>query len=157
MRSAPWICGLLGLCLGGMPMLGAASSDPLAVYGWDRRLLLVFASSADDPRASAMRDQLERRRCAVAERDLTVAHLHRHGASRLGAEILSSQASTDLWRRLGPAPGEGFRVVLIGKDGGVKRQHHEVPDLQALFAHIDDMPMRRAELAELTSGRPGCP
>lgn len=39
------------------------------------------------------------------------------------------------------------KLVLIGKDGGVKDVSTEL-NLQALFALIDGMPMRRAEVKE---------
>ena len=40
----------------------------------------------------------------------------------------------------------GFRVVLIGKDGGEKLRVSDVPDLAAIYAVIDGMPMRGREV-----------
>jgi hypothetical protein len=37
-------------------------------------------------------------------------------------------------------------TVLIGKDGSVKARYNAAPSLDELFALIDGMPMRRAEL-----------
>ncbi|WP_339843467.1 DUF4174 domain-containing protein [uncultured Halopseudomonas sp.] len=39
------------------------------------------------------------------------------------------------------------QVILIGKDGGVKNRLDRV-DLQAIFANIDAMPMRRNEMRD---------
>lgn len=39
-----------------------------------------------------------------------------------------------------------FSVVLIGKDGGEKMRVDEVPDLQAIYAVVDGMPMRSREM-----------
>jgi hypothetical protein len=42
---------------------------------------------------------------------------------------------------------EDFRVLLIGKDGGEKLRFADVPDLQAIYAVIDGMPMRSREMS----------
>ncbi|WP_169726085.1 DUF4174 domain-containing protein [Aestuariibacter salexigens] len=42
---------------------------------------------------------------------------------------------------------EASAVVLIGKDGGVKKTDNSL-NLNVLFAVIDRMPMRRAEMAQ---------
>jgi len=41
----------------------------------------------------------------------------------------------------------GFAVVLIGKDGGQKLRVNDVPDLQAVYAMVDGMPMRGQEMS----------
>lgn len=40
-----------------------------------------------------------------------------------------------------------FRVRLVGKDGGVKLDRGVLVDVPTLFALIDAMPMRRAEMS----------
>ena len=42
---------------------------------------------------------------------------------------------------------KAFRVRLVGKDGGVKLDRGEPVDIPTLFALIDAMPMRRAEMS----------
>ncbi|MEO0341702.1 MAG: DUF4174 domain-containing protein, partial [Bacteroidota bacterium] len=41
---------------------------------------------------------------------------------------------------------DSFLFILIGKDGGVKLRSTSVVPLDDLFALIDGMPMRRAEI-----------
>ena len=41
-----------------------------------------------------------------------------------------------------------FRVVLIGKDGGVKLRQEEPISVADLFALIDSMPMRKQEMRQ---------
>ncbi|MCK0137145.1 DUF4174 domain-containing protein [Arenibacter sp. S6351L] len=41
---------------------------------------------------------------------------------------------------------EDFKVILIGLDGGIKLEKIEVLSTSELFATIDVMPMRRAEM-----------
>ena len=40
-----------------------------------------------------------------------------------------------------------FSALLIGKDGSEKLRVNEVPDLQAIYAVIDGMPMRSREMS----------
>lgn len=42
--------------------------------------------------------------------------------------------------------GSGFRVVLVGKDGGVKRDQREPIAAARLYGTIDAMPMRQDEM-----------
>ena len=43
-------------------------------------------------------------------------------------------------------PEESFRIVLIGKDGGVKLDQAKGISIQEVFDLIDTMPMRQAEI-----------
>ncbi len=42
----------------------------------------------------------------------------------------------------------GFTVILIGKDGTVKRRSNEVLDAWEFFDQIDTMPMRQREMSK---------
>jgi len=42
--------------------------------------------------------------------------------------------------------GRAFSVVLIGKDGGEKLRRDSFLSTRELFAFVDAMPMRRAEM-----------
>jgi hypothetical protein len=44
---------------------------------------------------------------------------------------------------------DGFEVILIGKDGGVKLRAKTPISIQELFSLIDAMPMRRQELRDM--------
>lgn len=41
---------------------------------------------------------------------------------------------------------QSFTVVLVGKDGGVKKQWTRLVTIKEIFALIDAMPMRRSEM-----------
>jgi len=41
---------------------------------------------------------------------------------------------------------EGFTVILVGKDGTEKRRETEPVSMASIFATIDAMPMRQAEM-----------
>ena len=42
----------------------------------------------------------------------------------------------------------GERILLVGKDGGVKLRSEEPVSIQRIFDLIDSMPMRRREMRE---------
>lgn len=88
---------------------------------------------ADDPAGAAYRAQLallRKARAGVEERDIIVFSDTDHGSS--GA----------LRARL---KVEGFTLVLIGKDGGVKLRADSPVAPEDLFRTIDRMPMRQRE------------
>lgn len=125
---------------------GTAAPDPLAHHRWQHRLLLVFAHDADRLRGLPILRQLAASRAGVAERHLRVYTILRDGPSRLGERELEAAAAAAIRRALGVA-GDFEGVVLVGKDGGVKRRAALDEDLATVFGLIDTMPMRRREMA----------
>ena len=68
------------------------------------------------------------------------------GDSTLDGEAIGADESRRLMGQY--AIGDNaFSVLLIGKDGGEKLRVDEVPDLQAIYAVVDGMPMRSREMA----------
>ena len=124
---------LIGL---GLAVLGAsaAAAGPLDGYRGRARVLVVSAPDAADGQLKAQRSALGSARSGVAERDLVV--LEAVGA---GAEARALREQLAL-------PADAFRAVLVGKDGGAKLSAVEPIAPQTLFATIDAMPMRRAEM-----------
>lgn len=123
----------LGLGLAAMAA-GAALAGPLDDYRDRARVLVLSAPEAGDAQLRAQRAALGSARTGAAERDLVVLE-----AIGSGAE------ARDLRDRLG-LPADSFRAVLIGKDGGAKLTAATPIAPHTLFAMIDAMPMRRAEM-----------
>lgn len=109
---------------------GAADLD---AYRWERRPVLVFAPSRSDPAYVEQRAMLEAAAAGLAERDVVVL------------SDTSATADGALRRALDP---QGFEVLLIGKDGGVKLRERRPVSAAALFGAIDAMPMRRREAGD---------
>ena len=91
--------------------------------------------------------QIAREKAELADRDLRIFHVGEIPKRSPGyATKLSETESSTLRARLGFS-GEKLQLVLIGKDGGVKRrQSGDQIGLESLFALIDTMPMRRQEM-----------
>lgn len=104
---------------------------------WQKRVLLLCAPSANDADLRRQQQLLGPVRAGLDSRDLLVREV-----------IITQLSSTDkqyLAQRLG-VTGSGFTVVLIGKDGGVKRRETQPTPPAVLFSTIDAMPMRRQEM-----------
>jgi hypothetical protein len=125
------------LLAGGATLIGIgatqAADDPLGAYRWTSRVLVISATDRADPRLVIQRRTAAAAKAGMAERDLVTIEL-------LGREA----AALRMRNRLG-LPQHGFRVLLIGKDGGAKLNRHEPISTQMLFDTIDAMPMRRQE------------
>jgi hypothetical protein len=103
----------------GAPAAGLALPD-LAAHRWRHRVLVI-----DTPGQAASDYRRQLAWLAAAKAGLQERDLH-----------LVTQAG---------APA--FRVRLVGKDGGVKLDQTAPVDGATLFALIDAMPMRRAEMS----------
>ncbi|MGY2049894.1 DUF4174 domain-containing protein [Methylobacterium sp. JK268] len=117
-----------------MLLTSPAAASPLDRYRWKARVL-VIAGRTDDPRVAAQRRVIEAEAAGARERDLVVVE-------GLGADAAAQALRTALG-----LPPEGFRAVLVGKDGGAKLTAREPIPAQDIFGTIDAMPMRRDEAA----------
>ena len=136
-------------CLVAMTQLGeitsmSAGEPALERYRWQNRALLVFAPDVDSTLYVRQQEMLLDVEAGLNERDVVVISVlgdvveveRRPDAAASAVELRDSH----------DVLSGDFRVVLIGKDGGVKLRQDE-PILAAdLFALIDSMPMRRQEM-----------
>ncbi len=126
-----------------MGIAGRAAATPpadLDVYRWKKRVVLVFAPTSVDPRLAAQRQAVKAIAGPADDRDLALVEVV---GARATPEGLGGRTPR---RRFHVAPG-AFRVLLIGKDGGVKLDDSAVLSAARLAATIDAMPMRREEMA----------
>ncbi|GGF79632.1 hypothetical protein GCM10007301_44610 [Azorhizobium oxalatiphilum] len=117
-----------GLSAGWAGVAAAASVDELR---WKARPLVLFASGPDDPK---LRDQLARlapETRGVNERDVVV---------------FTVVSPDDPLRTRLRVPRDGFRMILLGKDGHVAERWSTPQEPRAIFSLIDRMPMRQDEL-----------
>ncbi|TJZ93763.1 DUF4174 domain-containing protein [Paracoccus gahaiensis] len=105
----------------GLPV-AALQTDTLAQLRWQARPVVVLGEEGP------VADQIARMRAAsgaLAEREVTLL------TDGPGAEDLR--------------PAAGLRVLLIGKDGGIKLDRDGPVTPDEIIALIDSMPMRRRE------------
>jgi hypothetical protein len=131
---------------------GPAASYDLSEHQWRHRLLFLVAPDDDDPLLAAQQRIIEMRRDAVSDRDIRVFRLYREQGFVEDME-LPIRAVTSVREQLGVTP-EDRLLILIGKDGGVKRRTELDTDLRDVFLQIDAMPMRRDEMrAKIKTGK----
>jgi hypothetical protein len=123
----------------------AAVTEGLAVeglsqYRWKNRVLVLFGDKADRDVARQI-DFLKRKEADLADRDMVVLHVTKDRVIPVYGEAPAA-AADGLHSEL-KAPN-GFELVLIGKDGGVKLRSREPTTSAEIFDLIDRMPMRRA-------------
>lgn len=105
-------------------------TEALESYLWKNRLFLVFSPSSRNPLLLDQLEKLRAVRSGLVERDLLVlTDTEPEQAGDLRDELVI----------------EGFEVLLIGKDGGVKARSQAPVTSEELFTTIDAMPMRRRE------------
>jgi len=116
------------MAVGGcMAAVGAASAAAEGAH----RIVLVIGRPAD-PLIAEQTARLAQRRQALDDRDVRVV------------TVTPKEAARD-WPAAGQPASDRFRVLLIGKDGGVKLRRDRPVDPAELEALIDTMPMRRQE------------
>jgi hypothetical protein len=131
--------GRLGMTTLAAMMVGLGSSgshagDTLASQQWHSRVLLVIAGDAKDPKLVEQRTVFAAMASGARERDLKLVEAVGHGLE-----------AAALRQRFG-VTGDGFRALLIGKDGGDKLSSDEPLGADSLFPLIDAMPMRQQEM-----------
>ena len=134
------------LTTGAVLMPARAAAAELSDYLWQSRPLLVFAPTDNDPRLVETMRRIEASRCDFADRDMVLGRIIADGASTLDGQGVDTSQAQRLRSEFGVGAGS-FSVVLIGKDGGEKLRVNDVPELSAIYAVIDGMPMRGSEMS----------
>ena len=99
-------------------------------YLWKNRIILTFADDEDHPDLIKLKAEMKENECEILNRDLLYFHFSNDG--KTGNHISTNDQS--------------FRILLIGKDGGIKYESNRSVSLIQLFELIDSMPMRQDEM-----------
>ena len=94
------------------------------------RKLLIFGNAEAATLATQQLQLLQKDSAGVKERDI---------------EIIPVKQNSGLHKQY-TVSEKVFTVILVGKDGGEKHRTHKLLSPEALFAIIDAMPMRKAEM-----------
>ena len=99
-------------------------------YLWKNRIILTFAEDEDHPDLIKLKAEMKENNCEILNRDLLHFHFSNDG------KTVNHIATID----------QSFRILLIGKDGGIKYESNQYVSLIQLFELIDSMPMRQDEM-----------
>jgi hypothetical protein len=123
-------------------LLAAAPAPDLAAYRDHKRVVIVFAPDAVDPRLARQNAELDRLTRGPDDRDLVRVDV-------IGMQVTGASDSAERLHRRFNVARAGFRVVLVGKDGGAKLSSDQPLTAARLAALIDAMPMRQDEMRRL--------
>lgn len=115
--------------------------DSLKAFQWKNRIVLIKA----DADVGTYLNQIEGANLEIADRDILWFLISNDATETNYSNQLDDNFSETILDRY--FRNANTQAVLIGKDGGVKDVSDEL-NLSELFALIDGMPMRRAELRE---------
>jgi hypothetical protein len=126
-------------------VLATPPVQAMSGYRWKYRPVVVLGGAGGDAALSEQRRIFAANRAGLAERDIVVIWVT---GNNVRAELGPGpgMTATQLRARFGAAE-TGFRVALIGKDGGTKLSQSSPLSADALFSTIDSMPMRRNEVS----------
>lgn len=122
-----------------------AASFSLDNYQWKNRILILSAANKDDDNLVQQLENIRSTSNEFDERDMIwVALLDDRAFTSLNQTITNEEAMA--LREVVTAPSNAFTVQLIGKDGQIKMVKDAYVTMQEIYALIDRMPMRRAEI-----------
>lgn len=119
----------------------------LESYIWKNRIVLLFTDDDSGTSYRAQVNMLLRDTEDLEERDLKIFKISdtNSAVDLLGKNTFHVKDNLRVKYNL---KGEGFHVLLIGKDGSVKYSDSNPLSREKLFAIIDAMPMRKAEMKQ---------
>ncbi|MBB1603512.1 DUF4174 domain-containing protein [Variovorax sp. UMC13] len=123
---------------------GASDDNPLVAERWKTRPVVVVVPRPDDAMLERVRSTLRQTaaREAFIEREM-VLYTVVAGKGQRNETPLNARQTRALLGALKLDAAGPPTFVLVGKDGGVKMTEGADVDLNAVFAEIDRMPMRR--------------
>ena len=122
---------------------------------WKNRVVLVFAPDNEKAELSRQREILKSASCGIGDREIVTIVAVFGERLLVDGRPLKRTAGDTLRDRYGVRTDD-FRVLLIGKDGGVKLRREESVSAEELFSRIDAMPMRRNEMRAQAGDRRPC-
>ena len=117
-----------------------------------RRVLLVRAALPEDVRWKKQRTALSAQAEGLAVRDVVVMEWTGEADPEVwhsGETVLVTALPQEIQAQL---RNVAWKVLLIGRDGGIKSAWDKVVPPDEIFAKIDAMPMGRSEKQERESG-----
>jgi hypothetical protein len=116
----------------------------LRPYHWENRILLIFSPSEENSSYQKQFNILDNSNAAIKERDLVVFRIFTENGLDPRNNKLSQQEVKAL-RNLFKVD-ENYQMLLIGKDGTVKKKYAEAVLMNEINGVIDVMPMRQQEM-----------
>ena len=128
-------------------MSGQAEPFSLRAYRYQSRVLVLGAPSAQDSMLLKQLGSIEATLEEFDARELVVVVAVEGQGSHANGRPMTGDDAARLRERLRMNQG-AFALRLIGMDGGVKLSVDEWTAMTSIYALIDTMPMRRAQMRD---------
>ena len=123
-------------------------SQDLKTHQWKNRVILILSNDAENQAYKTQINDLKNSSEGCAERKLLMYQVLPNQLTThhfKGDKRKPSPSSSDLYKEFMSA-SDSFKMILIGLDGGIKEKRNEPISSKELFAIIDGMSMRQAEI-----------
>lgn len=138
-------------CLVCIVLTPGLQAQAFSKFQWKNRLLILLTPDLEDPVYKRQIRELHLDNEALKERKGLVYSVTPESIEK---GVSGEQPKTLRHARIpGYDPASGFRLLLIGLDGGVKLRSDHFMSASELWAIIDAMPMRRAEMRKKSKFR----
>ena len=118
------------------------SANLLQDLQWKNRILIIQTDTALKTISLLLKEQEN----ALNDRDLITINLSKKSTKLTNGVVLSEKERAALRSKFKLTNSKKSQFILIGKDSGEKARQSNTLNLQELFALIDTMPMRKAEI-----------
>jgi hypothetical protein len=137
-KSTISIFSILALMTSSVAIAQTVHIRNLAELSWNYRVILLNG----DVLPAETLSELSKQNSALNERQIVWLWQQNNKIKSNFMGSLSEQTLTQIAQQL-----TDYKVVLIGKDGGIKMQKQDF-NLATIFETIDSMPMRRQEMQQ---------
>ncbi|MEM1003311.1 MAG: DUF4174 domain-containing protein [Bacteroidota bacterium] len=124
-----------------------AQNEALAKYQWKNRILVIVDSKNTSELYKKQIELLGELDESFDERKLLVFYAYEDGYKILNGDRANFVSDSSLYSEL-TSESSKFKVALFGLDGGIKLNKPVPISKSDLFAIIDGMPMRKAEIRQ---------
>ena len=116
----------------------------LSDFKWKKRIIII----TDDENFS-FNEKVKKYRREIEDRKISIIFFNKNIAY-LENKVISKKFSNSVEKKIKNI-NPYHRLILIGKDGGVKNSYLFETELEEIFYDVDKMPMRRYEVKKRNS------
>ena len=135
------------LVVSAFPSSFVVKSNPLLIFQWNKRLLVLVTPSANNKKYVKQMKMIKNKPLGIEDRDIHVVKIIDKkflGVSKKHGNVGGVLEVLGLYK----LDGNKFSILLIGKDGEEKARFVEPLSMCVFFDLIDSMPMRQNEISE---------
>ncbi len=123
----------------------ALTGQNLSEHRWTNRVILIIATDLESEIYASQTQEFNTNNQEFEERKLIIYTIFTNKYKLENSKDNAWIKDSELYTTYNPT-NSAFKVILIGLDGSIKIEQNKLLTSKELFATIDSMPMRRAEI-----------